>query len=327
MDLTPVLSVLVPGIKGIASVKAAIRAWTALEHQDLIEVLIASPDTPEAAGLELPANCLHVPTGGADLHDARAMALRAARGEYVVLAEDHCLPDPDWSGPVLERLREGWDGIGPALRPGTRGSIWPEGCFLIGYGEWMEPIGAGQVAVLCGWNSTLRRSKLLELPGDLGEYFQLGAFAIKELRERNCRFYLEPRARMRHFDVPGFGFCVSLLYLVGKGFGAKRTQHWNPVLRILYPLAMPLIALMHFRRAVLGYQRAGRDCRVGIHSLLVGSMVFALAWAVGEGVGAWIGMGRVVPHLWRTEVKPVSEDAEARSREWEQRTGFRNWLC
>ena len=50
---------------------------------------------------------------------------------------------------------------------------------------------------------------------------------------------------------------------------------------------------------------------------LVASMALAVAWGAGEVAGAWLGVSFVAPHLWRTEVKPVSADVVARSNEEE----------
>ncbi|MGC4055921.1 MAG: hypothetical protein QM757_44495 [Paludibaculum sp.] len=38
-----------------------------------------------------------VDVGPADLHEARALGIRFATSAYVMLAEDHCLPDPEWT--------------------------------------------------------------------------------------------------------------------------------------------------------------------------------------------------------------------------------------
>src|SRR6185503_13506921 len=111
--------------------------------------------TPEQRE-SLPPGQVIVSIGSASLHEARAIGVEHAAGEYVMLAEDHCLPDPDWAQAIVDRLEEGWDGVGPVLRPGNVTSRWAEGSFLIGYGEWMMPVTGGPTNILCGLNGTIR---------------------------------------------------------------------------------------------------------------------------------------------------------------------------
>jgi hypothetical protein len=229
-----------------------------------------------------------------------------------MLAEDHCLPDQEWTAAILGRIDEGWDVVGPALRAGDRTTIWAKGSFLIGYGEWMEPVESGPAPILCGWNVVVRAELLRQFGSELEELLILGAFLIRRLAERGHRFYLDNRARMRHFDPPSAARQTALIFLVGMGFGALRTRHWPAAARFAYPLAGPLAGVMHWKRALAQFQRAGSVSGLGVGALL-GSVVLALFWGMGEAAGAILGVRRVAPHLWRTEVKPVSAATVAAS--------------
>lgn len=304
------LSVLLPAKLGFSSVLPALSAWDASAGAVPMEVLILCPDglgpTPrETAALGSRHRVLM--TGARDLNGMRVFGIEQARGTYVVLAEDHCIPDLGFAEAVAERLEEGWDAVGPALRPGDTSTAWSQGSFLIGYGEWMLPARSGATDVLCGWNGTVRRSLLCGLGAELEGLLRVGVFAVRRLHEHGARFCLESSARMRHFDPPCGRTELVLLTLVGLGFGAMRTCNWPWIARLLYPLAMPLCAFMHWRRALRHYIRAGRA--VGLEpSALAASGVLAIAWAAGEAIGAIAGVDRVGPWLWRTEVKPISWD-------------------
>lgn len=316
--MKPKLSVVFPAMLGYERSLPALAAWEAQTCRDRIELLVLCPDRLGPAPAQaLPAGQVIVPVGTAGLHEARAMGIQKASGEFVTLAEDHCLPDPDWAQAILERIEEGWDAVGPALRPGNRGSCWPEASFLIGYGEWMMPAAGGPTQVLCGWNVTIRTELLQQLGSELAGELLLGAFLVRRLREEGRRFYLEDRARMRHFDPFGFAYELWLLLIVGLGFGAKRTRHWPLASRLLYPLAAPAVAFLHWKRAFVHYRRAGRAS--GLRpAALAAAFVLASAWGLGEAIGAWMGVARVTPFLWRTEVKPVSLEDLARSDAREQ---------
>ena len=318
--MKPRLSVLLPAMKGYDTVLAALDSWEAQTCRDQLEILILGPEhlgPSDSQTASLGPGQRIVNVGTADLHEARGKGIEEASGEYVMLAEDHCLPDPDWAQAILDRLEEGWDAVGPALRPGDRTSCWAEGSFLLGYGEWMMPVTGGPTGILCGWNGTVRTRLLRQFRGNLANELLVGAFLVRQLRRQGHRFYLESGARMRHFDPPGCAYEILLLVIVGLGFGAMRTRRWPLPARLLYPLAAPAVAFLHWRRAFANYRRAGAGCglRPTVHAATV---VLAAAWGVGEAAGALMGLRRVAPHLWRTEVKPVSREEVARSTAQEQ---------
>jgi hypothetical protein len=318
--LKPELSIILPAMLGYDSVQAAVHAWESQTCRDRLEILVLCPDRlgpTEAQASALPAGQVIVPVGSMDLHEARAIAIHRAAGDYVMLAEDHCLPDPGWAQAILDRLEEGWDAVGSGLRPGNRTTRWAEGSFLLGYAEWMLPVDGGPSEVLCGWNGTIRTQPLRALGSELSGELLLGAFLVRRLHRQGLRFYLEDRAQMRHFDPPAFAYELYLLVIVGLGYGAMRTRSWPLPARLLYPLAAPAVAFLHWKRAFVHYRRAGRACGVRWSALLA-AVLLACAWGLGEAVGALVGTARVAPVLWRTEVKPVSsevvENSAARER-------------
>ena len=233
--MKPKLSIVLPAKLGYESVLAALDAWESQTRRDQLEILVLCPDhlgptaEQEAA---LPPGQIIVPVGSADLHEARALGIHKASSDYIMLAEDHCLPDPDWAQAILDRLQEGWDAVGPALRPGNRTTCWAEGSFLIGYGEWMMPVVGGPTEVLCGWNGTIRTELVRQVGSELAGELVLGAFLVRRLQQQGHRFYLEERARMRHFDPPGWAYEIWLLILVGLGFGAMRSRRWPLAARL-----------------------------------------------------------------------------------------------
>ena len=113
--MTPKLSVLLPAMRGYDSVLAALDSWQSQTCVEQLEILVLCPGQPGPSSRPAEARrpgevIVHV--GGADLHEARAIGAQRATGDYVVLAEDHCLPDPDWAQAIVERLGEGWDAVG-----------------------------------------------------------------------------------------------------------------------------------------------------------------------------------------------------------------------
>lgn len=315
--MTPLLSVVLPGLGGWQSVQPALDCWLAQTPRDRIEILLVAPDA-EAARDALPPNCVAVPCGSRPLHEARAQGIRHATADYVVLAEDHCVPDPDYAEAILRRAEQGWDIIGPALRPGNPETAVGQASFLLGYGEWMQP-AAGETDTLPGHNVVIRRERLAALGEALELELCIGAFLVARLRREGARCAIEPAARMRHFDLLGLRSSLGVCFVVGLGFGAARTGS-SKAARLLYPLAAPAVALAHWARGLGEYRRAGRATGLA-PSCLAPAMLLAGAWACGEAAGALLGLERVSSVLWRSETKPVSETALQRSaaREAERR--------
>jgi hypothetical protein len=313
--VTPKISILFPALQGYEAAIPALEVWERQDGREQLEILVLCPDhlgPTGAQGGSLPSGQIIVPVGTASLHDARAIGVARASGEYVMLAEDHCVPEPGWATAILNRIEEGWDGVAAALRAGELRSRWAEASFLIGYGEWMMPIDSGPTPVLCGLNGTIRTDLVRAFGATLRDELVIGAFLVRHLREQGCRFYLEAGAGMRHFDPDRFSSAVSALFALGLGFGAKRTESWPWAARWLYPLAAPAIALLHTKRAFVHYRRAGT--RAGSRRTApLCALGLAAAWAFGEAAGAALGMPRVEHSVWRAETRPVSREALART--------------
>jgi hypothetical protein len=302
--VTPRLSIILPAILGFEPTLAAIDAWRAQTCASDLEILVLCPDADQVAP-SAGRGCVLIRTGELRLHEARALAIRRATGEFIVLAEDHCLPEPDWCDAVRARLAEGWDVVGPVLRPGNRRTTSAQAAFLLGYGEWMMPVASGPAAALPGHNVAVRRAPLVAMGEDLERRLLVAAFLLRRLREQGLRFYIEDRARMRHFDPSGWATTLRIFAWVGMGFGAVRTSGWAQPLRFIYLLAAPAVAARHWQRAFTHYRRVGADAGISSTTMIVAA-AFALAWGAGEALGAVAGVEKVTPHLWQTEVKPVA---------------------
>jgi hypothetical protein len=306
VDLKPKLSIVIPAFAGFDAVALARSSWEAQTRRRDLEILIVCPEgqgpTPEQRAALAPGQIV-VDTGAALTHQARAMAIQRASADYIVLAEDHCLPDPGWADAILHRIEEGWDVIGPVFRPGHR-SFWADAGFLLGNGQWMVPTAGGPVRILSGLNVTIRARLMLDLGEALADELTLPAFLVRRLAGRGCRLYLEDRAGMLHFDVIEFLKSCEVHLSVGAGFGDLRTRHWPLPARCLYLFAAPIVALLHWKRAVVQYRRAG--AAAGLRPVVLASaLVLAGVWALGEAAGAWMPSAWVARQIWRDEVRPV----------------------
>jgi hypothetical protein len=301
-SIKPRLSVIVPAMLGYDTVSAALASWEAQSCRELLEILVLCPDAAEAGPLQ--SGQVVIVTGALQLNQARSVGVRRAAADYVMLAEDHCLPDRFWAQAVLDRLEEGWDAVGPALRSGNPATNLTQACFLLGYGQWMVPV-AGPANVLPGHNAVLRKGPLVELGSALEQEMLVAAFLLRRLHGQGQRFYVEDQATMRHFDLGDWKKEMRIFLTVGLGFGAMRTSRWPWAARAFYWLAAPAIAARHWGRALSNYRRAGTQAGLSPRCLVAAALL-AICWACGEAAGALMGVARVTPFLSFCEIKPVA---------------------
>ena len=306
--LKPRLSIIVPAILGYDTALAALDSWDAQTCRDQLEILVLCPDADRAKPLS--SDHVLIASAGTLLHQARAVAIRKASADFVMLAEDHCLPEPLSAEAFLARLEEGWDAVGPAMLRGIPDTNWTRAAFLIAYGQWMRPVASGPISILPGNNTVVRTARILELGDQLEREEIVNAFLLTELRRRGARFYLESQAVMRHFDPPGWRNTLRISGVIGLSCGARRTHRWPWPFRAFYWLGWPAVAALHWRRAWLQYRRAGRQAGMSPSCLALTGLA-ALVWACGESIGALMGIDRVAPVAWRSEIKPVSRSQAA----------------
>ncbi|MFN8222171.1 MAG: glycosyltransferase [Gaiellales bacterium] len=304
------LSAILYAPRGLSSVVAALDAWRAQTARERVELVVICPPLPPDE--PVPTDVQIIDATELALHTARSLGIRAARGELVMLAEDHCLPDPDAAERFLARAEEGWDLVGPSLRSADPRKLASRAAFVLGYSEWMSPLVAGPTTVLPGHNSVIRRELLIALGNRLEEELRGSAFVATRLLRSGASGFVDPAIRMRHFDRPSWCFQFPLFACVGLGFGAIRTRDWPLLARLLYPLAIPAIVARHFWRAHAQLRRAE-----GFPPSRAGVAALALAWGLGEGVGALLGPARTTSAIELTEVKPISSDDVARSDRYE----------
>ena len=305
--MKPRVSVILPAFLGYESVAAALESWDAQTCRDQLEVIVLCPVKPLRG---VSSRHVIMETGDKLLNEARAAAARAATADFIMFAEDHCLPDPDCMEWLIKRVDEGWDAVGPALRPGDPGMI-SHGAFLISYAQWMLP-SSGWVAHLPGHNAVVRRQSVVDMGSELEDLLIASMFLMARLHSSGARFFLEERARMRHFDSIEWNQTREIFLVVGQACGAIRLKDSSRLLRILYGVLTPLTAARHFSRGVMHHARAGVRAGFAPSSILA-SAYFASAWAIGETLGAYRGLDRVKPRLWISEIKPVAQERAARN--------------
>jgi hypothetical protein len=270
-----------------------VEALRAQSIADRLELVIVAPsdDLPvEHESMEDFASVQVVGVGKiTSSNGARVAGIRVARAPIVVLAEDHCFPEPDWAAALLAAHGEEWAAVGPVLRNGNPATAVSCANFLAEYGRWVGRL-TGEIEELPGHNSSYRRALLLRYGDELEELMVAESVIQEELRRSGERLLLEPAARANHHSFSRFRNSVTLRYHGGRLFAGHRTRRWKWSRRLMYVVGAPLIPFVRLRR-LLGPALHSGTCPVAPWRLIPVLLLLLIVDGFGELVGYLVGPG------------------------------------
>lgn len=247
---------------------------------------------------------------------ANAAGVRRARGRVVVLAEDHCFPEPGWAAALLRAHEEPWAAVGPVVRNANPDSVVSWADFLIGYGPWMEPAPAHSPAFLPGHNSSYKRELLLALGGRLEAMLESETVLHFEWTARGLPLRIEPAARVAHVNFSRWRSWLPVQFLWGRLFAGMRAASWPRRRRWFYAAASPLIPAVRFWRAVRAYLQPGRSRWLLLRTTPVLALGLALD-GLGQMAGYLLGPGRSMETLARYEFNRIDHVRREDRRLWQ----------
>jgi hypothetical protein len=217
---------------------------------------------------------------------ANAAGIRRATAPIVVLAEDHCFPDPTWADALVRAHQHAWVAVGPVLRNANPENLVSWADMLIAYSTWLDPAKAGIVSHLPGHNSSYKREILLQYGDQLETMMEAESLLHWDLRSRGYQLYLEPTAKVAHTNFAQLSAWINVQFHAGRVFGADRARNWSFFKRLLYVSASPLIPLVRLQR-ILGELHQRRQYR------LMAQVLPMLLLGLGiDGFGQMMGYAR-----------------------------------
>lgn len=290
--MKPRLSAIVLAPEGLAPLVPLLHHLRAqgLEHE--LEVVLVVPQMNQPAILrELERNKqelnVHVvsvascrPTG-----PAVAAGMLAASAELVVQCEDHSFPQPGWAKALLQAHQGPWAAVGPAVENANPGPIsWAD--FLLSFLHWYQP-PRGEAPALAGHNCSYKKNVLVAQP-DLGSTLQSEMVFHHQLRDQGQHLFLEPGARVRHYNLSVATAFLDHKWLGGRIFASHRARLWPLWRRMLYAAAFPLVPVLRLHRilATLKLRPTPPLPTTTWAWLLLGLLLHAAGEAVGYLVGS-----------------------------------------
>ena len=298
MSPAPELSIVVALISG--KTEDLERCLSALDNQTGIsspEVLVPYDNACEHV-LELAARfpgVTFVPLEGVDTRQARAgasrehhdqlrtLGLRRARGEFVILTEDHAHADPKWASSLLALLaRKPAAGCaGGAVEWGGR-TMLSYAVYLCDFGRYQNPIPEAQAQYVSDSNVCYRRASLESIAGAWPSRYQ-ETIVHDALARHGAELWLTPAAMVWQGRT-GLTWRAALQErrVWGRSYAGSRVA--AGVQRLLLAALTPALPLVLTWRLVSAARRKGRDVS---QTLRVVPALLALnsAWALGEFTG------------------------------------------
>jgi len=290
------------------------RVIACLEAQSLagqLELVIVSPFEPPSQAPSSFACVKYVACDSMDsLGPPRALGVRACSAPYVVFAEDHCFPQPQWAESILGRLREGWTGVGPAILNHNPGTWTSRADWLLNYGGFGPDRQSGSCAYIAPHNSAYATAALQRLDGELGELLQMDRNLQSRLLSEGGRLFFEPSARTAHTNLSRPRCHWSTQFHGARVYGALRAryEHWTAIRCGAYTLVFPAIAALRLVRACT-HLKGPRE--VPLFPLLILASTIA---AIGESCGYLFGAGSSLGWRAEEELDRVSGLIEAERR-------------
>jgi hypothetical protein len=238
------------------------------------------------------------------LAPARAEGVRAATAPIVFLGETHTYPYTDWAEALIAAHAEGWTGVVPMLRNANPDGAISWANLLFDYGPWCEGRPAGEVERVPIYNTSYKRSVLLEFE-DLESLLTSGNELVLRLRAKGHRLYFEPAARIDHVNVSRPRAWIEERYVAGVMIAGSRLEHWSRGRRLLHACTWPAIPLVLLSRLVQPVRRlrARQPLPRGTYGVM---LVSAVVTAFGEAVGYIRGAGTSAePRLTEYELHKV----------------------
>jgi hypothetical protein len=230
---------------------------------------------------------------GTTFPQARACAVRAARGAVVAFLEEHAIALPGFGEALLRAHAGPYAGVGPAVVNANPGVGKSDIAGLLAYGYFYPPCGRAEAGFLAGHNSSFKREALLALGGDLERLLRSDLVLQGRLLRQGHRLLFEPAAVFAHRNEVTLRSRARGIFLWYRNYAVLRAaeDRWSWTRRALYVAATPLLPLYflaHFtcfvareRRAYLGLLL--RNVPYALASMLAGAAGQALGLLLGPG--------------------------------------------
>lgn len=219
----------------------------------------------------------------------RAIGMRAARGEFVAVTEDHCIPSPDWIATIEARLRAGCDVAGGPVENAYTDRVRDWAAFLTEYAGAILPMPSGPARSVPGNNAAYRR-KLVDPLCDTLTRGSWESFHLEGPEGDHLAISMDANMLIRHGRPFDFAYFVSQRFHFCRSFAQMRRERMSRAVRCVYGFGCVLLPPMLWWRALRALLAKRR--LVGKYLLCTPLIsIYLTAGAFGEMIGYFFGGG------------------------------------
>jgi GT2 family glycosyltransferase len=223
--------------------------------------------------------------------ELRAMGMKEAQGEIVVLTEDHCLAESHWYERLLTAHQRHYGVVGGAVENDSsieRVVDWA--VFFCEYSQFMNPVPAGEVQDIPGNNISYRQEFFVHIADmlDAGRFWE--GFLNARLQQKGIKLYSDPSIIVYHKKVFGLGYFLNQRYHYGRSYAGMRVERapfWKRLVYAGFCPLLPVLLLGRIAARVLAKRRNRDKFILALPFLLL----FTFSWSWGELVGYLFGPG------------------------------------
>ena len=219
--------------------------------------------------------------------EIRAAGVREARGRFVVVTEDHCLPEPGWVQAIVEEHANEPLAIGGVVRKDAPDKSLNWAVYLLDYVRYSPPADAGETHELTDLNVSYKMNVLREIEEVWKHEFH-EPDVHHALTARGGKLWLSPKIVVRQRRNLTVGHALWDRYAFGRLFGSNRIAGVPWVKRLIYAAATPLLPFLLVARVRGHVNRKGRYKSEFVRAL-PWILILASAWAFGECTGYLTG--------------------------------------
>jgi hypothetical protein len=272
------------------------------EGSPAYEVIVADRRLDRTTGLirdNYPEVQLLLCAAETSLPKLRARALECARGEYIVVTEDHCVPPKHWLASILEAFDaapKGTVAVGGPVENGVADSALDWATFLCEYSAFVGPVPNGPAPSLPGMNIAYRRSALIELGREVltSGFWETTVHPL--FTQKNLLLYQSNSIQISHKKKFSLRLFVHQRFLYSRYYAGLRLSRLTPMARLLVSvltLGLPALLLLRIGRNLMAKKRLIPQFARALPYLTV----FVVIWACGELVGYVMGPGDALSRI------------------------------
>lgn len=274
------------GICGPEHVARCLDALATQESAPPFDVIVVyDPELPDMAGVAARNSSVAfiANRGQRSPLELAARAVREAKGDLILLTEDHCIPDPHWVAALCGAQAAGRAAVGGVvdILPDAGPVDWA--FYFVDFFRYMPPVREGKSPSLTVCNVSYRRSHVDSISDLWREIFHETAIN-GALSARFGDLWITPSAVTRMRRTVRFRDALHERYAFGRLFGCTRLEFVSGEKRVFYAItapALPILLLGRMARKALATRRSA----VAFGKSFPALTAMVLAWSVGEWLG------------------------------------------